>query len=336
MKHAASPRTATGANEPRHTMAAAASGAPRHAAPTARHAAGRHAASGATRRERREARTEVLSVVDARELLLKEINEGPQTRREYRERQKRANRKSNAMLAGAATALLGTAASLCAANAAGFAPQVSVSPALAQEVTPSDTTVDLSNPLAARSENRAESISTSSAAWDGEDVYGEINVVTLSSRNLTLPEGTQTATGIWQNKDLLLADSADVQRPASVDHATGDTGNAYSYGQCTWWAYIRRHQLGLPVGSHFGNGAQWAASARSLGYAVDNNPQVGDIVVFGRGQAQASSRYGHVAIVEAVIDDKIVISESNPSGRTPGTPTSRTLANIHAYQYIHS
>lgn len=39
------------------------------------------------------------------------------------------------------------------------------------------------------------------------------------------------------------------------NHVTGDVGNAYAFSQCTWWAYVRRHQLGLPVGSHMGNGA---------------------------------------------------------------------------------
>ena len=67
------------------------------------------------------------------------------------------------------------------------------------------------------------------------------------------------------------------------DHADGDTGNAYSFSQCTWWAYKRRHELNLPAGSHMGDGAMWADSARALGYWVDHTPRVGDVMVFQRG-----------------------------------------------------
>lgn len=67
------------------------------------------------------------------------------------------------------------------------------------------------------------------------------------------------------------------------NHATGDTGNAYEFSQCTWWAYVRRHQLGLPAGSHMGNGADWANTARKLGYWVDGTPRVGDVICFQRG-----------------------------------------------------
>lgn len=308
-------------------------------------------------------------------MLLREINEGPRTRREYRERQRRASRKSNFMFAGAATMLLGTATTLCVASATGVSGDPAVLPAMAQEADESalaDTTVAgvfTTDSLTQRGETReenesdtanasesgvtdenytdaagadeaeadyAESIDTSEAVgWDGEARYDQIKITTLSARNMTLPQGTLAADGIWNNSEVLLADPADIDVPESIDHPTGDVGNAYAYGQCTCWAYTRRHQLGLPVGSHFGNGGDWANSARALGYSVDNNPQVGDIMVFRRGQAFSSSRYGHVAIVEAIIDGKVVVSESNPHGRTPGRPTSRTFANIHDYEYIH-
>lgn len=36
---------------------------------------------------------------------------------------------------------------------------------------------------------------------------------------------------------------------------------AYPDGQCTWWACMRGHKNGLDVGSYWGNGGDWAASA---------------------------------------------------------------------------
>lgn len=59
-------------------------------------------------------------------------------------------------------------------------------------------------------------------------------------------------------------------------HNTGNTvgGAAYPSRQCTLWAYLRRSQLSLPVGSYMGNGADWANTARGLGYLVNNTPHV--------------------------------------------------------------
>jgi surface antigen len=117
------------------------------------------------------------------------------------------------------------------------------------------------------------------------------------------------------------------------NHATGDTGNAYPFSQCTWWAYIRRQQLGLPVGSHFGNGGQWANSARNLGYWVSDDPQVGDIMVFRPGQAGSNPSLGHVAIVEAVENGVVTTSESGAAYN--GSHFSRQFSDIHDFQYIH-
>ena len=121
------------------------------------------------------------------------------------------------------------------------------------------------------------------------------------------------------------------------DHATGDTdGNAYPFSECTWWAYVRRHQLGLPAGSYMGNGNQWADSARRLGYWVDSTPRQGDVMVFQSGQAGSSLIYGHVAIVEQVNEDgSIVTSECGAAYN--GQPFSRTFpaSEVGDYQYIH-
>lgn len=129
----------------------------------------------------------------------------------------------------------------------------------------------------------------------------------------------------------------DTPRPDTTQNGTpantGDTGNAYPWGQCTWWAYERRHQLGLPAGSHFGDAASWAASATTLGYTVDTTPTVGAIVVFQPGQAGAHPVYGHVAVVEQVHDGSVTISESNVQGL--GIISNRTLPAAGQYTYIH-
>ena len=120
------------------------------------------------------------------------------------------------------------------------------------------------------------------------------------------------------------------------DHADGDTGNAYSFSQCTWWAYKRRHELNLPAGSHMGDGAMWADSARKLGYWVDHTPRVGDVMVFQRGQNGASLIYGHVAVVEQVhADGSITTSECGAA--LGGKPFSRTFTKTQAaqHEYVH-
>lgn len=129
-------------------------------------------------------------------------------------------------------------------------------------------------------------------------------------------------------------------RPSGFNpnHDTGDKGNAYSFSQCTWWAYVRRHQLGLPAGSHMGDGRMWASTARSLGYWVDRNPMVGDVIVFQPGQAGADGYYGHVGVVENVIelDGKKWVVTSESSAEYNGKHFSRILGDVERFEYIHS
>lgn len=82
-------------------------------------------------------------------------------------------------------------------------------------------------------------------------------------------------------------------------------GNRYGLGQCTWYAYERRMQLGNPVGGMWGNANTWAYAAAANGFLVDGNPTPGAIMQNGGG-------YGHVAIVEAVNPGvSVTISEMN-------------------------
>ena len=123
-------------------------------------------------------------------------------------------------------------------------------------------------------------------------------------------------------------------------HKTGNSvgGSAYPARQCTLWAYIRRSQLALPVGSYMGNGAEWAGNARGLGYLVNNTPHVGAAMVFARGQRvtnwNADWTYGHVAVVERVnADGSVLISEGGTGFAS--FPTYETVYGAGNYQYIH-
>lgn len=89
------------------------------------------------------------------------------------------------------------------------------------------------------------------------------------------------------------------------NNLSASVGNKYAFGNCTWYVYEKRAQLGRPVGSFWGNAATWASYAASAGYAVSGTPTVGSIMQNGGG-------YGHVAMVESVNPGvSVTISEMN-------------------------
>jgi surface antigen len=116
--------------------------------------------------------------------------------------------------------------------------------------------------------------------------------------------------------------------------AGASAGNRYAYGNCTWYAYERRVQLGLPVGSFWGNAATWAMYARAAGYRVDSTPSVGAIAQWNAYQG-GSYYAGHVGIVESVNSDgSITISEMNYLYNF-NRVTSRTISPSSVSNFIH-
>lgn len=113
---------------------------------------------------------------------------------------------------------------------------------------------------------------------------------------------------------------------------SASAGNPYAAGNCTWYAYERRKELGRPVGN-WGNANTWAYSARIDGYTVNNTPAVGAVLADGGGY------YGHVGIVESIKPNgDIVISEMNNYAYGGfNIVNSRTISKgqASAYQYIH-
>ena len=121
------------------------------------------------------------------------------------------------------------------------------------------------------------------------------------------------------------------------NHPTGDNGNVYEYSQCTWWAYKRRHELGLPAGSHMGDGRMWTSTGKILGYWVDHTPHIGDAISFPAGVLGSSSQYGHVAIVENVFqyNGKTYIKTSESGSSYNGHRFSRIIGDPERFEYVH-
>lgn len=108
--------------------------------------------------------------------------------------------------------------------------------------------------------------------------------------------------------------------------ATSST-NTYAFGQCTWYVYNRMQELGTPVENGLGNGADWAQNTKVKGYKTDSQPHVGWAVSFSQGADGADATYGHVAVVEAISDDKkhFLVSECNVVSSGSGTVSFREL-----------
>ncbi|MDG0843036.1 LysM peptidoglycan-binding domain-containing protein [Staphylococcus equorum] len=104
--------------------------------------------------------------------------------------------------------------------------------------------------------------------------------------------------------------------------------NYYNWGQCTYYAFDRRQQLGKSVSNLWGNANNWASAASNNGYKVDRTPEVGAIFQSNAGN------YGHVGVVERKNPDgSIVVSEMNWQG--VGQKSYRTIHNTGQYNYIH-
>ena len=95
-----------------------------------------------------------------------------------------------------------------------------------------------------------------------------------------------------------------------------NTSGSYPVGQCTWYAFNRVKQLGKSVDDYMGNGGEWATKGKALGYQVSQKPKAGWLISFKPGVAGSDPRYGHVAFVEVVRPEGILISEGNVYGGT--------------------
>jgi surface antigen len=88
----------------------------------------------------------------------------------------------------------------------------------------------------------------------------------------------------------------------SPSYSSSGGPNRFAYGNCTYWANMRYHQLTGNWVPWSGNAGAWAFGATASGWVVSQTPRVPSIIVLQPG-VQGAGWFGHVAIVERINPD---------------------------------
>lgn len=141
-----------------------------------------------------------------------------------------------------------------------------------------------------------------------------------SNNTVLLAQQAATATAVTQdgydpgNKTFAGVPTAPPSYGGGTGTGIGGDGNHFFFGQCTYWAAYRYHQLTGYWVPWLGNASAWAYSAPAFGWNVSSTPRVGSIIVLAPG-AEGAGPYGHVAIVESInADGSLTTSNFNWAG----------------------
>lgn len=131
---------------------------------------------------------------------------------------------------------------------------------------------------------------------------------------------------------MALTHADSVRTAGSVYDVASYPGDNYAWGNCTWWAAMRRSQTGEPIPNSWGNAATWATRAQADGYLVDHTPTYGAIMQ----TPFVDNGLGHVAFVESVNEDgSWTISEMNVKGLDVVDYKTLSVADAADYNFIH-
>jgi surface antigen len=130
------------------------------------------------------------------------------------------------------------------------------------------------------------------------------NLVHNSNNNPSLISQQATATAIHRQ------DGYDPVSGVSTQPVAGGGGlNRFAFGQCTYWANMRYHQLTGYWVPWLGNAYEWAYGAKASGWIVSSKPIVPSIIVLQPG-VQGAGYFGHVAVVERINSDGSVYTSN--------------------------
>lgn len=109
-------------------------------------------------------------------------------------------------------------------------------------------------------------------------------------------------------------------------------GDYYAFGNCTYWVFMRRAQVGQPIPNSWGNAATWEVNALFQGYAVDHIPSQDAIMQI----SNVDGGLGHVAFVEQVDPNGTWhISEMNVMGFDEVDDQTMPASAAQQYYFIH-
>lgn len=110
-------------------------------------------------------------------------------------------------------------------------------------------------------------------------------------------------------------------------------GDTYALGNCTYWVFARRAQVGEPIPTSWGNADTWGPRAAKDGYKVDHTPSQYAIMQSGVDTVYGP---GHVAFVESVEPNgDWDISEMNAVGLYIVDHKQEPPAAAANYNFIH-
>ncbi|MDK7115202.1 CHAP domain-containing protein [Staphylococcus pettenkoferi] len=189
---------------------------------------------------------------------------------------------------------------------------------------------DDSLPHALRNQNNEIDSQTSSPRQTNDFTFrnskGFVDTIDLDTihHNLLIDDFNNTAKD-EQGHPLAMNNGKIIEHPQLSNNA-----NLYTPGQCTYYVFDKRAQIGRPISTFWGDAKYWAQMAANEGFKVDHIPSVGAILQTTEGAS------GHVAFVETInIDGSIRITEMNFLGVY--IVSSRTIPtySVSNYKYIH-
>jgi surface antigen len=108
-------------------------------------------------------------------------------------------------------------------------------------------------------------------------------------------------------------------------------GDAYAWGNCTYWVFAMRLWAHREIPPFWGNANTWDENAIRDGYEVDYTPRVGAVMQSDEGE------FGHVAYVTAVdnVTGRWTISEMNAPHLNVISTRVFDSSTASYYDFIH-